>query len=79
MDELEYYKEMELRYNQLIEEKNKDVERYNAVVAEMTKYKDCLNKIAMHGMSELAYTYDFTEVVMELCRDALGFKSRWPY
>ena len=68
-EELEYYKEMELRYNQLLEETSNEawMNLQNRVV-ELT---NALNRIGMLGMGELAYTSEFTEKVNGIVRGVL--------
>lgn len=42
------------------------------LIAKIEKYEHALNKIAMLGMGEMAYTSDFTEAVNMLARKALN-------
>ena len=52
---------------------------YNRMVKANDKLNTALNKIAMLGSGELAYTSDFTEQVLKIATEALGIKKRWPY
>lgn len=66
---LEYYKELELRYEQLLEEtSNLHVEALKACNATLTA---ALNRIGMLGKSELAYTSEFTERVTSIVNKVL--------
>lgn len=67
--ELDYYKEMELRYNKLLDETSNEawVNMQNRIVDLTT----ALNRIGMLGMSEHAYTSEFTERVRNIVSEAL--------
>lgn len=68
-EELEYYKEMELRYNQLLEETSNEawLNMQNRII-ELTT---AINRIGMLGSSEHAYTSEFTTKVVGIVREAL--------
>lgn len=67
--EQEYYKELETRYNQLLEETSSEawLNMQNRIV-ELTA---ALNKIGMLGASEHAYTSEFTTTVVGIVREVL--------
>jgi hypothetical protein len=77
MNDLEYYKEMELRYNDLLDSTSS--KRLAALQLEVKKYKTALNKIGMLAMGGSAYTKEFTEQVEQIVREALKVEKRWPY
>lgn len=67
--ELDYYKEMELRYNQLLEDTS--AKQLVALQEQNKAFAIALNRIGMLGMGELAYTSDFTEKVNGIVRGVL--------
>jgi len=60
--EREYYKELELRYNQLLDETS---------TKEVIKLTSALNRIGILILSEHAYTSQFTEQVRAIVIEAL--------
>lgn len=82
-EELEYYKEMELRYNELLDSTSakelvkfqKNELEYRAEISilkyKIDKFEAALNRIGMLGMGELAYTSEFTEKVTGIVRGVL--------
>ena len=64
--ELDYYKEMELRYNQLLEDTS--AKQLVELQEQNKRLTAALNRIGMLGMGELAYTSDFTEKVNGIVR-----------
>ena len=54
------------------------VKQFQDLKEESDNYKSALNRIGMLGMSELAYTSDYTEEVRTIVRKALGLKEKFP-
>lgn len=67
--ELDYYKEMELRYNQLLEDTS--AKQLVELQEQNKRLTEALNRIGMLGMGELAYTSDFTEKVSGIVQGVL--------
>lgn len=67
--ELEYYKELELRYNELLDSTaTKELVQLQEINVKLTK---ALNRIGMLAMSEYAYTSEFTEKCKGIVQNAL--------
>lgn len=67
--ELDYYKEMELRYNQLLEDTS--AKQLVELQEQNKRLTAALNRIGILGMGELAYTSEFTEKVTSIVQGVL--------
>jgi len=67
--ELDYYKEMELRYNQLLEDTS--AKQLVELQEQNKRLTAALNRIGILGMGELAYTSEFTEKVPSIVQGVL--------
>jgi hypothetical protein len=77
MEELERLKDKILLHEQTHAKLLDDIEFQKKQIAKLER---ALNKIAMIGSSELAYTGDFTEKAVSIARTALNVKeNKWPY
>lgn len=56
------------------------IKDYERLEAENKMLKTALNCIGIMAMGPLAYTPQFTDEAMEVCRKALGLEEKkWPY